>query len=42
MGIAFGIVEGDIKAGDIIATAGISFLADNMQVTLLKDQLKDN
>lgn len=36
-----GIVEGDIAAGDIIATAGVSFLADNMEVKLLKDQSKE-
>jgi len=37
-----GIVEGDITAGDIIATAGISFLADGMEVKLIKDQSKEN
>ncbi len=28
-------VVGEIKAGDIVATAGVSFLLDNMKVTLL-------
>jgi membrane fusion protein, multidrug efflux system len=36
----FGIVEGDITTGDIIATAGVSFLADSMQVKLFKKQDK--
>ncbi|MCF6176333.1 MAG: efflux RND transporter periplasmic adaptor subunit [Victivallaceae bacterium] len=36
----FGIVKGDISTGDIIATAGVSFLADKMQVTLFKKQAK--
>lgn len=30
----FGIVKGEIKAGDIIATAGVSFLSDGMKVKL--------
>jgi len=30
----FGIVKGEIKPGDIIATAGISFLSDGMKVKL--------
>ena len=34
----FGIVEGDISTGDIIATAGVSFLADRMPVKLFKKQ----
>ncbi len=32
----FGVVEGDISTGDIIATAGVSFLADKMTVKLFK------
>ncbi len=33
-----GIVEGDISTGDIVATAGVSFLADKMPVKLFKSQ----
>jgi RND family efflux transporter MFP subunit len=36
----FGIIEGDISTGDIIATAGVSFLADRMPVKLFKPEDK--
>ena len=36
----FGIIEGAVSTGDIIATAGVSFLADKMTVKLFKNRDK--